>query len=292
MELNEIEGMQPEEELERVEIAEDVELETPETETEDADEEESDKNRETFRKFMEVQQLMGALHQRLRQKGGPLGDTTRGRGRILALLKLKDGVATKDMAQILGIRVSSLNETLAKLAEDGLIERTPSEDDKRIMLVTLTEAGREAKVPSENLPDCLFEGFEDADLDAFNGYLERITANLENELGTDAQKLFEEQRAARKAFFEKPERNREAHDHDHGPRGRDHDRGGRGGRDGRDGRGRRDDRGDRGYAGRGGRGGSRDGGRDDFKRGPRGGRGGFGGGHGGRGQGGGRGDRW
>ena len=284
MEMKEYEGMQPEEETAP------IEAESLETEPEELEEEESGKNRETFRKFMEVQQLMGVLHQRLRQTGGPMGDTSRGRGRILALLKLKDGVATKDMAQILGIRVSSLNETLAKLAEDGLIERTPSEDDKRIMLVTLTDAGREAKAPSENLPDCLFEGFEDADLEAFEAFLDRITKNLENELGADAQKLIEEQRAARKAFFEKPERGHGPHAHDHGPRGRDHDRdrGGRGDRNFRDDR----DRGDRG-----GRGGSREGGRGGFSggRGGRGGnghgggRGGFGGG---KGAGSGRGGRW
>lgn len=284
MEMKEYEGMQPEEETAP------IEAESLETEPEELEEEEPGKNRETFRKFMEVQQLMGVLHQRLRQTGGPMGDTSRGRGRILALLKLKDGVATKDMAQILGIRVSSLNETLAKLAEDGLIERTPSEDDKRIMLVTLTDAGREAKAPSENLPDCLFEGFEDADLEAFEGFLDRITKNLENELGADAQKLIEEQRAARKAFFEKPERGHGPHAHDHGPRGRDHDRdrGGRGDRNFRDDR----DRGDRG-----GRGGSREGGRGGFSggRGGRGGnghgggRGGFGGG---KGAGSGRGGRW
>ncbi|MDO4400894.1 MAG: MarR family transcriptional regulator [Coriobacteriia bacterium] len=254
-----------------------------ETEIVAEEEEAEDKSRETFRKFMEVQQLMGAMHQRLTQKGGPLGDTTRGRGRILALLKLKDGVATKDMAQILGIRVSSLNETLAKLAEDGLIERTPSEDDKRIMLVTLTDAGREAKVPSESLPECLFEGFEDEELDTFGGFLDRITANLENELGTDVQKLIEEQRAARKAFFEKPGREHGHGRDDRGHGGRDRDRGPRDG--GRGGHGRRDDRDGHGHGGRD---------RGPRRGGDRGGRGGYGGGRGGRdgGRGGDRGGRW
>ena len=169
----------------------------------------------TFRKFMDVQQLMDALHHRHTKKGGPAADATRGRGRILALLQLKDGIATKDMAQILGIRVSSLNEVLAKLEKDGLVERVPSEADKRVMLVNLTESGRAAKAPGDHLPDRLFAGFDEDDLGAFGGYLDRITANIEEELGGDAKEVLEQQRAARKAFLAE---SHEGH-HGHGPRG-------------------------------------------------------------------------
>ena len=169
----------------------------------------------TFRKFMDVQQLMDALHHRHAKKGGPAADATRGRGRILALLQLKDGIATKDMAQILGIRVSSLNEVLAKLEKDDLVERVPSEADKRVMLVNLTEAGRAAKTPGDHLPDRLFAGFDEDDLGAFGGYLDRITANLEEELGGDAKEVLEQQRAARKAFLAE---SHEGH-RGHGPRG-------------------------------------------------------------------------
>jgi DNA-binding MarR family transcriptional regulator len=164
--------------------------------------EETTKNDQTFRKLMDVQHVMMALHHRKMFEHGPLGDTTRGRGRILALLQLKDGIATKDMAQILGIRVSSLNETLGKLERDGYIERTPSEEDKRIMLVTLTEKGREVKPHGSRLPKKLFAGFSDEELDAFSGYLDRMMANLEEELGEDAQVVLEQMREKRAKFLE------------------------------------------------------------------------------------------
>ena len=164
--------------------------------------EEVAKNEEAFRKFMDVQHVMMALRHRKMCEHGPMGDTTRGRGRIRALLQLKDGVATKDMAQILGIRVSSLNETLGKLEKDGYIVRTPSEEDKRVMLVTLTEKGRSAKPHGKRLPGKVFAGFTDDELDAFSGYLDRMMANLEKELGEDAQELLENMREKRAAFFE------------------------------------------------------------------------------------------
>ena len=163
-----------------------------------------DKERAVFHKFMDVKHIMRALHHRKMAQGGPGGDPTRGRGRILALLKLKDGVATKEMAQILGIRVSSLNETLAKLEKDGLVERTPSEEDKRVMLVSLTEAGRAQAQPAGRFPARMFEGFSDEELAEFEGYLDRITTNLEADLGDDAQEYLENMRKARNEFMHGP----------------------------------------------------------------------------------------
>ena len=52
---------------------------------------------------------------------GPLGDASRGQGRILAFLQIKDGLSTKELSYMLDIRVSSLNEMLAKLEKGGFI---------------------------------------------------------------------------------------------------------------------------------------------------------------------------
>lgn len=267
------------------EVAEESESEDETLEDEALEEE--GRNRDAFRKFMDVQQLLGELHHRRTQKDGPLGDSMRGRGRILALLKLRDGVPTRGMAQVLGIRVSSLNEALAKMEKDGLVERIPSDDDKRVMLVKLTEAGRETKIPSENLPDLLFEDFEDEELETFSGFMDRLMKSLETALGEDAQQLLAKQREARKAFLNapKPEPRAQGERDGRGDRG---DRGDRGGRGGFDKRGGDRDRG-RGFGGgRGDRGGKPGGfgGRGD--RGDRGDRGGKPGGYAGRGD---RGDR-
>ena len=185
-------------------------LEEKEPSMEETKHYEESKNREALNKFMDVQHAMHALHHRAMSQKGPVCDPLRGRGRILALLKLKDGVATKDMAQILGIRVSSLNETLAKLEGDGLIERTPSENDHRVLLVSLTEAGKQQAQPKGRMPELMFAGFADEELDAFEEYLDRIAANLEAELGEDAKEYFKNMREARRAFME------EGHGHRHG----------------------------------------------------------------------------
>ena len=46
---------------------------------------------ELFDKYMLIRQMTEAVRNKNTSKAGPLGDTTRGRGRVLALLKQKDG---------------------------------------------------------------------------------------------------------------------------------------------------------------------------------------------------------
>ena len=176
-----------------------------------------DKIDELFDKYMNVRRVMGALRHKRMEDNGPLADETRGRGRVLALLRLRDGISTREMAEVLGIRVSSLNETLARMEADGIVSRRQSDEDRRVMLVDLTEAGRAIHTPSHDMPKVLFGDFSDEDIEAFGGYLDRMTASLEKELGVDSATAIKEDIARRKAFFEhgRPDGAGDGH----GPRG-------------------------------------------------------------------------
>lgn len=66
-----------------------------------------------------------------------------GKRRVLALLAMKEGMSQKDLAFLLGIRPQSASELLAKLQDQGFIERRQDENDKRVTKVYLTEKGRE-----------------------------------------------------------------------------------------------------------------------------------------------------
>lgn len=65
------------------------------------------------------------------------------RERILRLIGESEPVSQTVLASHLAIRPQSLSEQLAKLENDGLILRNADEQDKRVTLVSLTEAGRE-----------------------------------------------------------------------------------------------------------------------------------------------------
>lgn len=136
---------------------------------------------ELSEKLARLQWLMHKHHLRTHAENGPMADTTRGQGRILAILKMQDGISTKDLSYLLGIRVSSLNELLAKMEKSGYITREPSASDKRVMLIKLTEKGREERA-QEKSPDAVFACLSEEEQVAFASYLDRMIAAMEAEL--------------------------------------------------------------------------------------------------------------
>lgn len=156
---------------------------------------------ELFDKYMLIRQMTEAVRNKNTSKTGPLGDTTRGRGRVLALLKQKDGVSTKDMATIMGIRVSSLNEVLGKMEKEGYVERTPSPDDRRVMLVWLTDKGKAIQLPDQNLPQVLFGALNQGAQNQLCMYFEQMISSLQNELEEEGEAM-KEAREQRSEFFE------------------------------------------------------------------------------------------
>lgn len=105
---------------------------------------------------------------------------------MLATLKLQDGIATRDLAYILGLRVASLNELLAKLEAGGLISREPAEDDRRVMLIRLTEAGRNTEQHKPRFPNA-FARLSGEEQEQMSSILDKIIAQLEGEIAPDAE---------------------------------------------------------------------------------------------------------
>lgn len=139
-------------------------------------------NNELYEKLTRLQWLLHKTNLRNQIKRGPMSDPTRGQGRIIAILKLQDGISTKDLSYLLGIRVSSLNELLAKMEKNGYILREPSEADRRVILVKLTEKGRNE--PQQELdPYDIFACLSEEEQMTFGEYLDRMIAALETKAG-------------------------------------------------------------------------------------------------------------
>ncbi|MEQ3364064.1 MarR family winged helix-turn-helix transcriptional regulator [Raoultibacter massiliensis] len=159
-------------------------------------------NMHLYEKLATLQHLL--MRRRFARKGAsPLADPMRGQGRILALLKIKDGVSTKDMSSVLGIRTSSLNELLSKLESKGYIVREQSEEDKRVMVVKLTEKGREVEQPSGAAGGAdMFDCLSDDEKNALGEYLDRMIAHVSAEIG-DCSEDFEAMARNREKAFRK-----------------------------------------------------------------------------------------
>lgn len=68
-----------------------------------------------------------------------------GKGRLLVVLyRNGSSITQRDLLDLVNIRSASLSETLCKMEKDGLINREKCENDRRNVLITLTEAGIEA----------------------------------------------------------------------------------------------------------------------------------------------------
>ncbi len=137
---------------------------------------------ELFEKLSTLQWLLQRHHLQKHAEHGPMADPTRGQGRVLAMLKMQSEISTKDLSYLLGIRIQSLNELLNKLEKGGYITRIPSEADRRVMLVQLTEKGKNEQQPRpdfENIFNCLSE----EEQTMFGEYLDRVIAALEAQLG-------------------------------------------------------------------------------------------------------------
>ena len=142
--------------------------------------------RELYKKLGHIGRLthLWAAQQRERT-GSRRIDTTRGQGRILAALKLKDGIATRELAYVLGIRVPSLNEALSKLENAGYIVREPDPRDRRVQLITLTDSGRALTGQlGEGEPegDNIFEVLTEQERANLNDYLDRLIVRMHEDL--------------------------------------------------------------------------------------------------------------
>jgi len=136
-------------------------------------------------KLMRTMWLARFQRMQVHAKHGHLADTTRGQGRILAVLKLQDGMKTKDLAHILGLHIASLNELIAKLIKGGYVTREQSPEDRRVMIIKLTDKGRnEEQIEQPDIAD-IFDTLTAEEQQTMAGYLDRVNGALQERLGID-----------------------------------------------------------------------------------------------------------
>ena len=88
------------------------------------------------------------LHSREEDKEQPLPPRghKRGYGHILDLLSYEEGLCQQQIASLAGIRPQSVSEAIAALEGRGLVRRETGSEDKRTLLIYLTQAGEEHRL--------------------------------------------------------------------------------------------------------------------------------------------------
>ena len=123
----------------------------------------------------------------------PWRDPRQGQGRVLALLKMKPEITQRELTFLMGMSRQALAELLAKLQRQGLVEREPSPEDRRQMMVRLTDAGRAADQQGQT-PNATFEGIIDCLDDDEVERLADIFAKIIDHLEAESGEVFEERR--------------------------------------------------------------------------------------------------
>lgn len=131
--------------------------------------------------------LQRGQHVARREQPGPEGMIHRGQARLLEILLHKDGIAQKEIVDLLDIRPSSAGELVGKLEQQGLAQRREDPADRRIARVYLTEAGRtQAQAHQsrrEERSNACFDGLSEAEQAQLGELLGKLASSLKEKTG-------------------------------------------------------------------------------------------------------------
>ena len=121
------------------------------------------------------------LKKRLAENG--FDDFASSHGNILFQLSVNKSITMKELAAKINRDKSTTTVLVRKLEQDGLVTTTPSPDDRRNKILTLTEKGSEynniMKKLSKELQKKFYNGFSDEEIEEFGTFLKRIEENFQ-----------------------------------------------------------------------------------------------------------------
>ena len=109
-------------------------------------------------------------------------DVNPGQGRILYVLWHNDEIPINELAKQTALGKSTLTTMLDRLETEGHLIRVPSQDDRRIILIKLTEKNKtlheKYRRVSQEMTAQFYRDFTTKEIDTFEAFLIRILKNL------------------------------------------------------------------------------------------------------------------
>jgi DNA-binding MarR family transcriptional regulator len=110
-----------------------------------------------------------------------------GQLRILSILNEENTMSQKDLMEVLQVRSASLSELLSKIESNGYITRTKDEDDKRNVIITITEKGKTVISENEqqwhNEAEKLFAALNEEEQNTLSKLLHKLVTSWQQERG-------------------------------------------------------------------------------------------------------------
>ena len=128
-----------------------------------------------------IYQISGRIFAR-KLKEYSLDYITPAQGRILFALWREDDISIFELAERTSLSKSTLTSMLDKLEDSGHIIRVPSGEDRRMIMIRLTEKDRKLRQAyvriSNEMAALAYGGLSEEEIDAFEKTLGRIFENL------------------------------------------------------------------------------------------------------------------
>lgn len=139
-------------------------------------------SRAPFRTLYLVKQVQYKTFLRLEAALQPLGITTT-QFRILTALSRGDNKrSSAELSRIFGVKPQTMIKQIVNLESNGLIERNLAKGSKRVLEVSMTEAGRGAlracDKAATGVETAIFAAFAPGELDMYRALMEKLLASL------------------------------------------------------------------------------------------------------------------
>jgi DNA-binding MarR family transcriptional regulator len=136
-----------------------------------------------------IHQVSGRIFARILKKY-KISQINPAQGRILFALWKKDEVPISELAKVTQLSKSTLTSMLDRLEKAGHITRVRSKEDRRTILLKLTEKDKNLqgiyRRVSDEMNNMFYRGFSDDEISEFEDHLRRILANLAKDQAQDA----------------------------------------------------------------------------------------------------------
>ena len=134
----------------------------------------------------QVKQLSDRTFEKILKTKG-IDEFNGAQGRILYILWNNNNLSIKQISKFTKLAKTTLTAMLERMELQGLIKRTISKEDKREIIVSLTDKAKELKENyldvSKQMEKIFYKNFTDKQIENFENNLKKIIENLEENNG-------------------------------------------------------------------------------------------------------------
>ena len=135
----------------------------------------------------QVKQLSDRTFEKILKTKG-IDEFNGAQGRILYILWNNNNLSIKQISKFTKLAKTTLTAMLERMELQGLIKRTISKEDKREIIVSLTDKAKELKENyldvSKQMEKIFYKNFTDKQIENFENTLKKIIENLEENNGS------------------------------------------------------------------------------------------------------------